>query len=262
MKNNIYISYAAFAGILLLSCNENAKQSTTVPEVEPAKAVTITEPASCYAMIKNKDTVLLHITITNNKVNGDLIYNFFEKDKNTGTVIGAIKGDTIFADYKFMSEGKESVRQVAFLKTGEELREGYGTVDESNGQPDFSEKASIRFDGNVVLKKTDCKKDKHGCMALFGEVWSVIKNNCIDLSVTAVRLNPIEMKDKGKSPAHVIFSGDKSEAELYLPENNSTIMLERKGKEGNWTWQYQDLKLIPWKGYVLKKGNLAIYGGM
>jgi hypothetical protein len=261
MKNNIYISYAALAGILLLSCNGNTKQSTTVPEVEPAKAVPITEPASCYAMIKNKDKVLLHITITNNKVNGDLIYSFFEKDKNTGTVNGAIKGDTIFADYKFISEGKESVRQVAFLKKGDEFREGYGKVNKSNGQPDFSDNASIRFNGNVVLKKTDCKKDKHGCMALFGEVWSVIKNNCIDLSVTAIRLNPVEMKDKGKSPAYVIFSRDKSQAELYLPENNSTI-LERKGKEGNWTWQYQDLKLIPWKGYVLKKGNLAIYGGM
>ncbi len=107
----------------------------------------------------------------------------------------------------------------------------------------------------------DNKKDKHGCLPLSGEVWSVIKNKCINLSVTAIRLNPVEMKDKGKSPAYVIFSGDKSQAELYLPENNSTV-LERKGKEGNWTWQYHDLKLIPWKGYVLKKGNLAIYGGM
>lgn len=262
MKNNIYPGYAALALILLLSCNGNTKQSTTVPELEPAKAVSITEPASCYAMIKNKDKVLLHITIINNKVNGDLIYSFFEKDKNTGTVNGEMKGDTIFADYKFISEGKESVRQIAFLKTGEEFREGYGKVNKLNGQPDFSDKASIRFDGNVILKKTDCKKDEHGCMDLFGEVWSVINNNCINLSVTAIRLNPVEMKDKGKSPAYVIFSGNKSQAELYLPGNNVSLMLERKGKEGSWSWQYQDLKLIPWKGYVLKKGNLAIYGGM
>jgi uncharacterized membrane protein len=117
--------------------------------------------------------------------------------------------------------------------------------------------------GNYITdsRLNEIKKDNQGCSASMGEVWSVIKNKCIYLSVAAIRLNPVEMKDKGKSPAYLIFSNDKSEAELYLPENNSTIMLERKGKEGNWTWQYQDLILIPWKGYVLKKGNLAIYGG-
>jgi hypothetical protein len=39
-------------------------------------------------------------------------------------------------------------------------------------------------------------------------------------------------------------------------------MLAQKGKEGNWSWENEDLKLIQWKGYVLKKGSLAIYGGM
>ncbi len=44
MKNNICISYAVLAGILFLSCNGNITQSTTVPEIEPAKDVTLTEP--------------------------------------------------------------------------------------------------------------------------------------------------------------------------------------------------------------------------
>ncbi len=85
---------------------------------------------------------------------------------------------------------------------------------------------------------------------------------CVDLSEDAIKLNPIEVKDKGRNPAFIIFSDNKLQAELYLPENSSAVMLERKGNEGNWSWQYQDLKLIQWKGYVLKKGKLAIYGGM
>ncbi len=263
MKNNICISYVALTGIILLSCNSNpTTPGSTVPEVKTTKIVTTTESASCYAMIKEKDKVLLHITITENKVTGDLIYSFFEKDKNSGTINGEMKGDTLFADYKFMSEGKESSRQVAFLKKGDEFTEGFGKVKESTGQPDLTDKASIRFDGNVILKKTDCKKDEDGCMALFGTAWSVLKNNCVDLSEAAIKLNPIEVKDKGKNPAFIIFSDNKLQAELYLPENSSAVMLERKGNEGNWSWQYQDLKLIQWKGYVLKKGKLAIYGGM
>ncbi len=158
MKNNIYISYAALAGILLLSCNGNTKQSTTVPEVEPAKAVPITEPASCYAMIKNKDKVLLHITITNNKVNGDLIYSFFEKDKNTGTIQGNMKGDTLFAEYKFMSEGTESIREVVFLKNGDDFVEGYGDSEEKNGRMIFKNTSGLNFNNNLILKNVACEK--------------------------------------------------------------------------------------------------------
>ncbi|HEV8080223.1 MAG TPA: hypothetical protein VGP43_05900 [Chitinophagaceae bacterium] len=259
---NVCIGYAAIAGIMLASCNNNTTQSNTAPNEEVIKPVTLTEPASCYAMITGKDKVLLHITITENKVTGDLTYSFSEKDKNSGTINGQMKGDTLNADYKFMSEGKVSDRQVLFLKNGDQFTEGYGKVNLTTGQPDFTDKAAIKFEGNVILKKTDCNKDGHGCMPLFGTAWSVLKNNCVDLSVTANVLNPIEIKDKDKIPAYVIFSDDKSQAELYLPGNNVALMLERKGKEGNWSWQYQDLKLIPWKGYVLKKGNLAIYGGM
>ncbi|MBA3649703.1 MAG: hypothetical protein H0W62_14365 [Chitinophagales bacterium] len=105
-------------------------------------------------------------------------------------------------------------------------------------------------------------EDKHDCIDSLGTVWSVIKNNCVDLSATATRLNPIEMKDKDKTPAFVIFSDNQSQVELYLPQNNHSVILERRGKEGNQYWEYQDLKLIQWKGYVLKKGNLAIYGGI
>jgi hypothetical protein len=262
MKTNIYMLYAAVAVILLLSCNSNTTQSGTAQKNEVIKSVTVTEPAACYAMMKDKDKVLLHITITENKVTGDLVYSFFEKDKNTGTINGEMKGDTLFAEYTFMSEGKESNRLVVFLKNGSEFREGYGKINITTGLPDFSDKAAIKFEDNVVLKKTACNTDGHGCMALFGTAWSVIKNNCVDLSTAAIQLNPMELKDKSKSPAFLIFSDDNLKAELYLPENSGTIILERKGKEGNFTWQYQDLQLTQWKGYVLKKGNLVIYGGM
>ncbi len=245
------------AGIISLSCNSNPTSKN-----EPTKPAPVTESATCYAMISDKDTVLLYITITNNIVTGDLMYSFFEKDKNVGTIQGEMKGDTLFAVYKFISEGKESTREVAFLKKGDVFTEGYGKMNPTTGEPDFTDKASIKFESNVILKKTDCNKDEHGCITLLGTVWSVLKNDCVNLSATATRLNPIEMKDKGKSPAFIIFSDNRSQAELYLPENSPSVILERKGNEGNQYWENQDLKLIQWKGYVLKKGKLAIYGGM
>lgn len=264
VKKISYLLAIAISGNLFFACNNNSsqKEKKIVKQEEAKTPATITEPATCYALDNGKDKVAMQIAITNNEVTGDLIYHYFEKDKNSGTITGEMHGDTLLATYSFMSEGKESKRDVAFLKRGDEIIEGYGSVDPATGDPDLTDRSSIKFDSTFTLKKTDCKKDEHGCIVLMGMMWSVIKNDCIDLSKTAIRLNPIEMKDKGKAPSYLIFSDDKTKAEVYLPENNHSVMLERKGKEGNWTWQHDDLKLIPWKGYVLQKKGMAIYGGM
>lgn len=63
-----------------------------------------------------KDSIFLQLHIDNNIVNGDLEYKRFEKDRNKGTIKGMFRGDTLFADYTFMSEGVMSVREVMFLK--------------------------------------------------------------------------------------------------------------------------------------------------
>ncbi|MEP7258837.1 MAG: hypothetical protein ABI687_10615 [Flavitalea sp.] len=257
MKISIGLMIILPVSAFILSCNDRAivKEDRVIP-------VILNEPAACYGLFSNKDTVLLHFGITDNKASGELVYNLWQKDKNSGTFRGEMNGDTLFANYTFMSEGIESSRELAFLKVGDGFSEGYGRIDEKSGQPDFSDKSAIKFDSNFVLRKMDCGKDSHGCMALFGTVWSVVKNSCQLLSPGATRLDPIEMKDKGKSAAFVIFSDNQDMAELYLPMADSSIILPRMGKEGSHVWQKDDLKLISWKGYVLKKGNLAIYGGM
>jgi hypothetical protein len=263
MKKNSCLLAIAIILSLFFSCNSNSsqKEETNVKQEEAKTLPTITEPATCYMLDNGKDKVMMQIAITNNEVTGDLVYNYFEKDKNTGTIKGEMQGDTLLATYSFMSEGKESKRDVVFIKRGDEIIEGYGNVDPATGNPDFRDRSSLKFDTKFTLKKTDCKKDEHGCMGIMGMVWSDIKNNCVDLSKIATRLNPIELKDKGKDPAYLIFFEDKTKAEVYLPGNDHSVMLERKGKEGNWTWQHDDLKLIQWKGFVLQKKGVAIYGG-
>ncbi|MDQ3142733.1 MAG: hypothetical protein M3Q56_10860 [Bacteroidota bacterium] len=97
----------------------------------------------------------MKLTITANLVNGDLAYNFYEKDKSKGTLTGTMNGDTLFAQYTFMSEGMESVREVAFLKKGNDFVEGYGEMDKETGTK-FLDKNNIDFSGNSLLKQTSC----------------------------------------------------------------------------------------------------------
>ncbi len=103
--------------------------------------------------------------------------------------------------------------------------------------------------------------DAHGCKASAGYTWSVIKNNCIRIFegtlLESSEENVVEEGKKYKSAAYVIFEGNK--AELFLGYQEESIILERKS-EGD-SWKKDDLELIPWKGYVLKKGGKIIYTG-
>lgn len=104
-----------FVVIITSSCNySNSTKTDELP--------------TCYTYVKNKNYVMMKITIINNIVTGDLVYEYYEKDKNSGKISGVMKGDTLFADYTFMSEGLSSVREVAFIKKRGDWIEGYGDV--------------------------------------------------------------------------------------------------------------------------------------
>jgi len=140
-----------------VSCKKE-KTEEEVPAVPETVAVEETVSEECYLGILKKDTVSMSLNIKGTQVSsGKLSYKFFEKDKNEGTLIGELKGDTLFADYTFMSEGVSSVRQVAFLKKGNSYIEGYGDIEENNGKAIFKNTKLLKFDGKIVLSKVDCK---------------------------------------------------------------------------------------------------------
>lgn len=135
---------------MLSSCvNSQQEAKTNKPSTE-------TSSTNCYRYINNKDTVMLKTVDTNGLVTGTLTYNFYEKDKNKGTIKGKIAGDMLFADYTFSSEGVESVRPVAFKKTGANLMEGYGETENINGKTIFKNRDSLSFAHSIVLKPYDC----------------------------------------------------------------------------------------------------------
>jgi hypothetical protein len=114
--------------------------------------------AGCYGYTKGRDTVKMSMQIRGKEVSGDLTYNLYEKDKNVGSIAGELIGDTVLVDYTFNSEGSKSVRQVAFLKKGDQLTEGYGDVAEQNGKTVFKDRSKLKFAGIIVLSKDSCSK--------------------------------------------------------------------------------------------------------
>lgn len=150
------------SGVVFISVLVSCKKETETEEPPVAsEKIVVEEPESqeCYRAILKKDTISLTLSIKNGQLSsGNLSYNFYEKDKNEGALVGELKGDTLIADYTFMSEGTSSVREVAFLKKGDSYVEGFGdVVDDNKGKVTFKDKKQLKFDGNVVLLKVDCK---------------------------------------------------------------------------------------------------------
>lgn len=141
----------------LFSCQERTKitgkkdiNDTTTTQVPVAEQ-------NCYTFVKGKDSAELSLITTGIVSTGELHYKWFEKDKNAGSIEGEMHGDTLVANYTFNSEGKQSVRQVAFLKKGNQLVEGFGDVEEKDGKVRFKDLSKLKFDDSMIFEKTACK---------------------------------------------------------------------------------------------------------
>ncbi|KAA0989532.1 lipocalin family protein [Dyadobacter aurulentus] len=122
----------------------------------PSKLITDFETHKCFVYRSAKDSAFLHIELAGQQVTGELFYAFHEKDRNRGTIAGKILGDTLLARYKFMSEGTESIREVAFLKNGPDWVEGFGNVKEQDGITVFKDRSKVSFEKGLAFKGIRC----------------------------------------------------------------------------------------------------------
>lgn len=120
---------------------------------------------------------------------------------------------------------------------------------------DETQNATASRDSSVVNDK-----DENGCLASAGYVWSKVNKECIK-GFSGIQLNPIDKPDNEDETlsAYVLFNEDASQAEVFLPKDTTSVVLTRKS-EGQ-PWILNDWQLVPWKGYVLKKGTENKFAG-
>ena len=146
------IPLLSICAMITFSCTDMSQKKG------PGDSGTATKTTYCYSYTGNKDSITMNIDINDNTVMVELEYHLYEKDSNTGTIQGIIKGDTLFAEYSFISEGTSSVRDVAFLKKENNWVEGFGDVEENNGRVIFKDITSLQFNSNIVLTEVPCKE--------------------------------------------------------------------------------------------------------
>ncbi len=151
-----------FAFVLSSSCNsytsdDQSKQIIKDFSVSKKDAPMPFILPGCYAWIAKKDSALLKLDISGNKVSGNLNYFLYEKDNNKGTINGILQDSLIIADYTFQSEGMTSVRQVVFKIYGGSLIEGFGDINMKGDTARFKNISQLQFQEERPFIKTDCK---------------------------------------------------------------------------------------------------------
>jgi hypothetical protein len=107
-------------------------------------------------------------------------------------------------------------------------------------------------------------KDEHGCIGTAGYTWSVVMNDCIRLFESAIRLDGKQSADAANDAslsAFAVISRDQKHAEIFLPGEKSSIVLDAK-EEDLLNWHGKGYTLKSWKGgYLLEKDGKQLYAG-
>lgn len=74
-------------------------------------------------------------------------------------------------------------------------------------------------------------KDKHGCLTSAGYNWSEVRNDCIRLFESGIRLNPaVSNTSSSTLSAFLVLGKDSSRVEVFLPSDRKSVILFREGK--------------------------------
>lgn len=149
MKSRILFSIAFLT--LFVSCKKETVTTTKV--IEKTKQSALEDEYYVYDQKGSKVELQLFHLANSDSVSGTLNFAFAEKDSNHGDIFGKVTNGILIADYVFQSEGKESVRQVAFKFKDDKAILGYG--DMTSDGTHFTDVTKVNFDSGVSLTKAD-----------------------------------------------------------------------------------------------------------
>lgn len=113
-----------------------------------------------------------------------------------------------------------------------------------------------------VIKPTTLV-DEHGCKTADGEIWSIVRNSCIRLTETGIKLDPGEATLDKTKPAYLVFTDDKVRVEIFLPTQKKPVIIRKSSGEGESPkWANGPLTLSESGGiYTLDDEGKILYRG-
>ena len=151
------IQISSFIMLLFIACKkETTNHTEATVQIDSTKA----PQEESFRYVENQDTIVLTLHQNEGSISGELSFLPYEKDARKGAISdGVMKGDTLFASYKSMQEGQETMCEIAFLKKGQSYlltNDIFGEINyEYNSdftEGHFKDKSKIKFDGETLQK--------------------------------------------------------------------------------------------------------------
>lgn len=151
--------------LFVVACNSPEPENN---DAIVAKEDTITElryvakppliSSGCYGWAIAGDTATLQLSIAENRVTGNLIYDWSEKGRNSGSLQGVLQDSLIVANYTYQSEGRTSVREVVFKIKADSLIEGFGDAHTKRERSKYKNQDQLQFHDDRPFVKGVCGK--------------------------------------------------------------------------------------------------------
>ncbi|MBL1409963.1 hypothetical protein [Sphingobacterium faecale] len=91
-----------------------------------------------------------------------------------------------------------------------------------------SSKVSSSNAGADSLAAVGADKDKHGCLLSAGYTWSQLRGECIRPFEQGIALHTLNTSSAYQTSAYLLVDSSKNEAEVFIPEEQNSIMLNQR----------------------------------
>jgi len=156
MIMRLHCLYLCLGIFCLSSCGQRTSEQREIQEETSIQEI-VSEKV-CFAYDHNDDLMGLTLILNGIRVSGQLVYALSEKDRSSGKIDGSMFGDTLIADYTFVSEGRISIREVVFLNRDNTFVEGIGDMEERDSKMVFKNRSALKFQNHIVLRSVPCHK--------------------------------------------------------------------------------------------------------
>jgi hypothetical protein len=150
MNKNSLILFFSLATFILLSCKEQKPAKTKIDE----------KSTICYIAIDKTDTAWLKVdTADQQRILGELVFNFHNEKHYKGLIKAVIKGDTLKGNYSFRVNDLDKwyKNPIALLKNKRSLTMGVGEIYTLWGSGFFLKSVPIDYGkGRFVFEQIEC----------------------------------------------------------------------------------------------------------
>lgn len=125
-----------------------------------------------------------------------------------------------------------------------------------------TEKDNMRENStDTIPVKPGSDRDEHGCIPSAGYTWSIVRNECVRLWETGIKMEPQDPKLDKSTAAYLVFTDDRIRVEIFLPTQKKPVIIRRSSAEGEPAkWENGPLALSESNGvYELRDEGKLLY---